>query len=189
MVGAAYDLPFPDASFDVALAHTLLIHLSDPLRALREPRRVLKPGGIVAISDDQDATWVVSPEDSAARYLIAELGPRAIAASGGSPFYSHNLRRLLLDAGFACAEGHAVAPECYGAREETRRFAALVDRQMANPDIVALIVARGRATEEELAAMRAEVLAWGERPDAYAAILYCAALGWVAPESSDQALA
>lgn len=28
-----YDLPFPDASFDAALAHTLLFHLNDPARA------------------------------------------------------------------------------------------------------------------------------------------------------------
>lgn len=174
-----YTLPFLDASFDVVLAHTLLIHLSDPLRALREFRRVLRPGGLVAISDDQDTTWVVWPEDSVARYLIADLGPKAIQASGGSPFYSHSLRRLLLDAGFARTEGHAIAPECYGTLEETRHFASIISQQMSNPDVIARAVADGLATAEEMERMRLEALAWGERPDAYAAILYCAALGWV----------
>ena len=47
-VGSMYELPFADASFDVALAHTVLFHLSDPPRAMRELRRVLAPDGIVA---------------------------------------------------------------------------------------------------------------------------------------------
>jgi len=60
-VGSIYALPFPDGSFDVAYAHTVLQHVREPLRALREMRRVLKPGGLVAAvlqpvwakSDDQ----------------------------------------------------------------------------------------------------------------------------------------
>lgn len=33
-VGTAYDLPFPDASFDAVFMHTLLSHLKDPPLAL-----------------------------------------------------------------------------------------------------------------------------------------------------------
>ncbi|MDI6824228.1 MAG: methyltransferase domain-containing protein [Bacillota bacterium] len=46
-VGNIYELSFPDASFDAAFAHNVLERLSDPLRALREMRRVLRPGGVV----------------------------------------------------------------------------------------------------------------------------------------------
>lgn len=38
-------LDLPDASFDVALCALGLMYLPDPLQALREMRRVLKPGG------------------------------------------------------------------------------------------------------------------------------------------------
>jgi ubiquinone/menaquinone biosynthesis C-methylase UbiE len=182
-VGSIYALPFADAPFDVALAHTVLVHLSEPLRALKEMRRVLAPGGIVAVSDDDNSTWVVAPEDSAMRRVMAELEPRIIAANGGSPFYSRNLRHLLLEAGFARAEGYAVAADYYGAPEETRRFAAFVGRLMQNPDLVQLVVARGWASPDELQALPAELQAWGERPDAFAAALYCAALGWVDGET------
>lgn len=48
---SAYELPFPDASFDVVHAHQLLQHLSDPVTALREMRRVVRIGGIVAARD------------------------------------------------------------------------------------------------------------------------------------------
>lgn len=182
-VASVYELPFADASFDVVLAHTVLFHLSDQLRALKELRRVLAPGGIVAISDDDWATWVVSPEDSPVRRVMAELGPELIIASGGNPFYSRHLRRLLLEAGFARTEGFAVAAEYYGRLEETRRLANVIIRQLQNPDIIPL--ARQWVAAEQIDSMCAEVREWGERPDSFAAVMYCAALGWVDTESSE----
>ena len=176
--GSIYALPFADASFDVVLAHTVLIHLSDPLRALKEMRRVLAPGGIAAVSDDDHSAWVVAPADSVMRRL-ANIASKVIAANGGNPYYSPNLRRLMLDAGFARTEGYAVAAEKYGVPDETRRYASIVARQIQNPDLRQLVQTNGWASSDELETMPAEVLAWGERPDAFAAIMYCAALGWV----------
>lgn len=45
-----YKLPFPDASFDAVILSEVLEHLDDDVRALREVWRVLKPGGVVAIT-------------------------------------------------------------------------------------------------------------------------------------------
>lgn len=57
--GDVYDLDFEDDSFDVVHAHQLLHHLTDPVAALREMRRLAKPGGIVAVreSDFGAKTW------------------------------------------------------------------------------------------------------------------------------------
>ena len=41
----AEDVPFPDASFDCAVATLVFCTIPDPDRALRELRRVLRPGG------------------------------------------------------------------------------------------------------------------------------------------------
>jgi len=49
-LGRAEELPYPDASFDAALAQLVLHFVSDPEAAAREMRRVVRPGGLVAAS-------------------------------------------------------------------------------------------------------------------------------------------
>lgn len=43
----AYDLPFPDESFDVVMLLDFLEHVDEPNRALSEAKRVMKPHGIL----------------------------------------------------------------------------------------------------------------------------------------------
>jgi ubiquinone/menaquinone biosynthesis C-methylase UbiE len=49
--GDAHKLPFNDNSFDVVYTVTVLQELQDQNKALKEMKRVLKPGGILAISE------------------------------------------------------------------------------------------------------------------------------------------
>jgi len=51
LVGNVYALDFEDASFDVVHAHQVMQHLANPVAAMREIRRVLKPGGQLAARD------------------------------------------------------------------------------------------------------------------------------------------
>jgi hypothetical protein len=51
--------------------------------------------------------------------------------------------------------------EYYGTLEETRHFAAVVDRLMQNPDLVQVMAVWCWASPNELMAPRAEVQAWG----------------------------
>lgn len=46
----AEDLPFDDGTFDVALCALGLMYVPEPMRALREMRRLLKPGGRIAVA-------------------------------------------------------------------------------------------------------------------------------------------
>lgn len=52
----AQRLPFEDGSFDGVLMVAMLHHLPDPLSALREARRVLKPGGVIVLGTEPN-TW------------------------------------------------------------------------------------------------------------------------------------
>jgi ubiquinone/menaquinone biosynthesis C-methylase UbiE len=49
--GNAAALPFPDASFDFAVCRASFKNFSDPAGALREMRRVLRPGGRALVAD------------------------------------------------------------------------------------------------------------------------------------------
>lgn len=76
-VAAAEELPFPDDSFDGALAQLVVNFMSDAERGVGEMKRVARPGGIVAACTwdyaDQmtmlrafwDAAHEVAPEDAA----------------------------------------------------------------------------------------------------------------------------
>lgn len=49
--GDATSLPFPDNTFDLVTCQTVLIHLEDPRRALKEMLRVVQPGGTIFVTE------------------------------------------------------------------------------------------------------------------------------------------
>lgn len=55
VLGDAAAMPFPDASFDAALLIDAFHHIVDQESAVRETARVLRPGGLVLISERDPA--------------------------------------------------------------------------------------------------------------------------------------
>jgi ubiquinone/menaquinone biosynthesis C-methylase UbiE len=94
-----FALPFADGSFDHVFVCFLLEHLRQPVKALAELRRVLKPGGTVtAIEGDHGSTFF-HPDSDAAHAAIAclvELQRR----TGGDALIGRRLYPLVRDAGF-----------------------------------------------------------------------------------------
>ena len=58
-------LPFADDGFDVTLAVTVLLHVADPLAVIREMTRVTRPGGRVAVQDQDFGTLALAHPDRA----------------------------------------------------------------------------------------------------------------------------
>lgn len=58
----AYDLPFDDEAFDVVLAHQVIVHLEDPVSALKEMKRVCKKGGVILVKDVDMSMNAVYPK-------------------------------------------------------------------------------------------------------------------------------
>ena len=56
-VGDIHALDFPDNTFDIVHAHQVLQHVADPVQALREMKRVTKPGGIVAVREGTEISY------------------------------------------------------------------------------------------------------------------------------------
>jgi ubiquinone/menaquinone biosynthesis C-methylase UbiE len=173
--GDAYELPFADGSFDAGLEHHVLMHLADPIRGLREVRRVLRPGGVLALRDPDVATtvqWPMTPELE--RFI--ELRMRAFALQGTDGRVGRKHRQLLLEAGFERAETRAVtwgggSPDTLPS--STRFLLGQFDgfRRIA--------LEQGWLDQAELDAIATDIRQWGERPDAVTFAVICETLGWV----------
>jgi ubiquinone/menaquinone biosynthesis C-methylase UbiE len=80
--GLAEKLPWADASFDHVRAERLLIYLTDVGRALSEMKRVLKPGGAIAIIEPDFGTTTVNVSDRAlVRRVMAHEADTAVKQS------------------------------------------------------------------------------------------------------------
>jgi SAM-dependent methyltransferase len=82
VAGSAEALPFADASFDAVLCVNVLEAVPDQPRALREIRRVLRPGGRALVAHDDYESQTYTSSDR-------ELGRRAALAYASSTFASY----------------------------------------------------------------------------------------------------
>jgi ubiquinone/menaquinone biosynthesis C-methylase UbiE len=96
-IGDARALPFHDASFDLVVFHTVLCHVPEPDQALREARRVLRPGGWLAIFDgDYPTTSVAIDTFDPLQSTVATM----IANFVHNPWLTRRLKRILESMGF-----------------------------------------------------------------------------------------
>jgi SAM-dependent methyltransferase len=176
-VADVYRLPFPADSFNAALAHGVLMHLREPVRALVEIRRVLRPDGVVGVRDLDYGASLLSPVTPLLQEWLA-LRSRVRDHHGRDSFVGRHHRRLLLKAGFARAEANVSVhpPGSAGSLEETRLSAAWFKNILHGEARTALV--EGWATQATIDAMMAEIDAWAERPDAFAIEIMCETVGW-----------
>jgi len=101
--GSAYRLPFREASFDLVFSHALLDHLGQPVEALREVHRVLKPGGLLAVAspDWQQFECDPSPNDFLEGVRVYQ---ELHEANGGHPDAGARLSEWVCKADFALLE-------------------------------------------------------------------------------------
>jgi SAM-dependent methyltransferase len=175
-VADIFRLPFADASFDVVFANAVLLHLHDPLAALREMRRVLRPSGVVGVRNPDFGTTIISPLTPLMDQRDALMW--RVRKQTGLPngFMGRDHRRLLLEAGFVRTEA-TVSVNCGGSLEGTRRHAPFLKASFWG--LARRALAEGWVDQVAVDAMLAEVDTWAERPDAFYSQIWCAAVGRV----------
>lgn len=144
-------LPLPDASFDFAYARLLLQHIPhEQALALAELRRVLRPGGVLAITEI-DFEWGPLTEPPLA--MGSKLRTQALAANIAKGVDVHAGRRLwnlLKGAGF-----EKLDLEFFGQHSGNRQigdFAAQLNPELAEP-----LVRMGLMKPEDIQQLRGEL--------------------------------
>ena len=99
VVGNAYALDYLDDTFDVVHSHQTLQHLARPVDALREFRRVVKPGGVVAVRDVDYAGTIIHPRTEGIAAWEG-LYQRVHRSNGGEPDAGRRLKQWAIEAGF-----------------------------------------------------------------------------------------
>ncbi|GIJ00622.1 methyltransferase family protein [Sediminihabitans luteus] len=168
----AYELPFADDTFDVVFAHQVLQHLSDPVAALREMKRVAKPGGVVACreSDYSAMTWY---PDSHGLTEWNELYHEVTRAYG---FEADAGRRLLAwtqDAGFAPEQ---ITPSagvwCYSTPADRQWWGGLWAERCIASNFAVQAKESALADDVALEQLAQDWLRWAAEPAGWFAVLH-----------------
>lgn len=169
-VADVYDLPFADGSFDVVHAHQVLQHLSDPVGALRQMRRVCRANGVVAARDGDYEAFTWYPESAGLTRWLALY--RAIARGNrGEPDAGRLLLRWAHEAGFSEVTPSA-SVWCFATPADRAWWGGLWADRVTVSALGEQIVERGLATRAELDEIATAWRRWADDPDGWFAVLH-----------------
>lgn len=163
-VDDAYRLSDPGDSYDVTHAHQVLQHLSDPVAALREMRRVTRPGGLVAVRDADYAAFTWWPADERLDAWLALY--RAVAhGNDAEPDAGRRLLAWAHEAGFTDVTPSA-SVWCYARPEDRTRWGGMWAERI-HSSVGQMALERGLATEADLASISQAWRDWAAHPDGW----------------------
>ncbi|NNG37445.1 class I SAM-dependent methyltransferase [Nakamurella aerolata] len=170
LVADAAALPLPDSSADAVLLRFVVQHLNAPAPALSEAVRVLRPGGLLLVTDVDAALWGVAEPFQPELTGVYRALQRAQQGDGGNRLVARRLTRLLTAAG--CVD---VALHSYVTTNDNRPTADFAVH--LGPDRLAPLVATGELTVAELAQAAAAWSRFAADPQAWVMLLGFTAVG------------
>jgi ubiquinone/menaquinone biosynthesis C-methylase UbiE len=169
-VADVHALPFADGSFDVVHAHQVLQHVADPVLALREMRRVCKPGGIVAARDGDYQAFAWYP-------LLPELDEWmthyqwAARDNGGEPDAGRRLLAWAHQAGFTDVTASS-STWCLATPEDRQWWGGMWAERIQHSAIAAQLLASGQLADGDLARIARGWQEWLAHEDGWISILH-----------------
>ncbi|MFD0560196.1 methyltransferase family protein [Stackebrandtia endophytica] len=170
LVGDVSALDVADDTFDIVHAHQVLQHLGDPVAALREMRRVAKPGGIIAARDADYAAMTWFPESRGIEDWLRIY--RAVAReSGGEPDAGRRLAAWARDADLEDVDATA-GVWCFAAEADRVWWANLWADRMLESRVGERAVAGGHCTRGDLARIATAWREWAAEPAGWFSVLH-----------------
>lgn len=163
-------LPFASGSFDVVHAHQLLQYLTDPVAALREMRRVTRPGGLVAVRDADYAAMAWYPEVPALE-TWRRVSRDVALAHGAQPDAGRRLAAWARAAGLRDITASA-STWCFSTPGERTWWGGLWADRLTKSSLAHRALASGVATEEDLEEAADAWRQWAADDDAWFAVVH-----------------
>jgi 2-polyprenyl-3-methyl-5-hydroxy-6-metoxy-1,4-benzoquinol methylase len=171
-IGDVMNLDFGDGEFDIVHCHQCILHLPDPIKALKEMNRVCKRGGMVAVAEADLGNMIVYPENSGLGSGLKLL--REIIKCGGSePLAGRRLKAWALEAGFVRENieitGNA---EVYSTAKEISLIGELYAGRFGAAAMGGKGIELGLISEEERANIVDAWTKWSQRDDSFFSITH-----------------
>ncbi|GJF00389.1 S-adenosyl-L-methionine-dependent methyltransferase [Phanerochaete sordida] len=150
-VADAFTLPFADGTFDAVHAHQVIQYVDDPVRFLREMRRVAKPGGVIAVRTWDLGLFTFHPSTAAPINRMIDVMVRTFRETGREPYTGRNLHVWAREAGFDPAKVKlSSSNETYHSAEEKRFWGHLAKNFSVKSAVAKVALSKGFITKEEL---------------------------------------
>ncbi|KAK4058336.1 hypothetical protein OIO90_000493 [Microbotryomycetes sp. JL221] len=164
-------LPFDAGSFDVVHVHQVLQHISDQVNAVKEMKRVLKLGGVVAAREAIFDSFMFYPElPGLTKWL--DLYKDVARSSGGEPNAGKRLRAWAHAAGFADDDIHVtVSTSSFTTADECRWWGEMWAERVVESEFARTAQEKGLTTRAELEHLAQAWIDWSQHPDAWFAYM------------------
>lgn|GEM_PF-1002399 len=164
-----YKLPFNDNTFDAVWMNMLLMHLEDPLAAVKEAARVLKAGGVFAVSDTDWDGNIMAPNYQIISQRM-RINEKLLKENGSNMRHGKYNSGLLHKAGLENVLA-SVRVDSWGNKEAVREFADMAEA-------IDNVFFSGDASKMAKSMRKESWDKWASYSGTFTARTHCRAIGW-----------
>ena len=169
-VGDVHALDFADDTFDVVHAHQVLQHVGDPVAALREMRRVTRPGGVIAVRDSDYAAFAWYPRLPELDEWLA-LYDRVARGNGGEPDAGRHLLAWAHAAGLTEVTASS-STWCFATPDDRQWWGGMWADRILKSAMAGTAVRTEAATRADLERISAAWRRWAADRDGWMSLLH-----------------